>query len=103
MVPLEKLGHHSVLLFLPREDLGAGGFITLLCTEPAGETMATDSSNNHLSGPQSRKSMLDPTNILKGKTEVSALASPQKISGITCRVTFFPPQGEESSWDFSSA
>ena len=45
-----------------------------------------------LTGPQRRKSMLDPTNILKGKTEVSVLASPQKISGITCRVNFFPPQ-----------
>jgi len=48
-VPLEKLGHHSVLLFLPRENLGAGSFIGLLCAEPAGGTMATDNSNNHLS------------------------------------------------------
>lgn len=102
-VPLEKLGHHSGLLFLPRENLGAGVSSVCSVLSQLERLWQTDSTKFLLTGPQRRKSMLDPTNILKGKTKGSALASPQKISGITCGVNFFPPQGEGSNWGFSSA
>lgn len=34
--------------------------------------------------------------------KISRLMIRQKIFSIACRVSFFPLQGEESSWDFSS-